>query len=113
MKKLLYLAAIVICLVVINNLIHSIYDLWHKQDLVVNAGKELERQKEENRKLKLLLNRVQGTEFIEEEARNKLFMVKPGESGVIVPADLLEKKEKKKDLELPNWQKWINLLIGD
>src|SRR3989344_2984755 len=104
MKKLLYLAAIVICLVVINNLIHSIYDLWHKQDLVVNAGKELERQKEENRKLKLLLNRVQGTEFIEEEARNKLFMVKPGESAVVLPQ--VQSKTKAKQPEFPNWQKW-------
>lgn len=113
MKKIVYFLTIAVCLIIINNLIHSIYDLWDKQDLVVRAEKELQNEKEENQRLKSRLVYVKSNEFIEEEARNKLFMVKPGESGVIVPADLLEKKEKKKDLELPNWQKWINLLIGD
>lgn len=109
MKKLLYFGAVVVCLLVINNLIHSIYDLWHKQDLVVNAQKDLDKQKEENRKLKLRLTQVGSEKFVEEEARDKLFLVKPGESGVILP-DVTPKAAKKEE-NLSNWQKWLKLFF--
>ncbi len=79
---------------------------------MVKAKKDLDREKQENQQLKTELSYVKSQEFIEEEARNKLFMVKPGESGVIVPQDLIKKKEVKKEIELSNWQQWINLFIG-
>ncbi len=103
---------IIISLITIQNLVRSIYNLWNKQDLVVKAKKDLDREKQENQQLKTELSYVKSQEFIEEEARNKLFMVKPGESGVIVPQDLIKKKEVKKEIELSNWQQWINLFIG-
>lgn len=109
MKKILFFAAILICVVTINGLARSIYDLWHKQDVVVSAETDLKREKKENERLKQQLVLVGSPEFIESEARNKLFMVKPGESGVIVPSDLIEKKKENKVAERPNWQKWINL----
>src|SRR3990167_6295734 len=107
MKKILFFVAIVVCAVIINGLVRSIYDLWRKQDLVVSAKTALEKEKEEHEKLKKQLVLVGSQEFIESEARNKLFMVKPGEEGVIVPTDLIEKKVEKKEPEIPNWQKWI------
>lgn len=108
-KKILFFAAIIVCIITIQNLARSIYDLWHKQDLVVSAKKDLEREKEKNQRLRSELSYVQSQEFIESEARNKLFMVKPGESGVIVPPDLIKEKEEKREILVPNWQKWINL----
>ncbi len=111
-KKFFYFVVIIISLITIQNLVRSIYNLWNKQDLVVKAKKDLDREKQENQQLKTELSYVKSQEFIEEEARNKLFMVKPGESGVIVPQDLIKKKEVKKEIELSNWQQWINLFIG-
>jgi cell division protein FtsB len=111
-KKILFFLAIATCLVVINGLVRSIYDLWHKQDLVVKAQKNLEEERKENKRLKSQLKYVASNQFIEEEARNKLFMVKPGESGVIIPSSLIQKKEEKVIVVLPNWQKWINLFVG-
>ncbi len=110
MKKLLYIGAVLVCLVIINNLARGVYDLWHKQDLVVKAKLDLQREKEENKKLKTELLVVQSGEFIEEEARNKLFLVKPGESGVILPQT--NPKTSKKEPEPANWQKWLNLFLG-
>lgn len=101
--------AIIVCLFIINGLVRSIYDLWHKQDLVVSAKTELERERKENERLNQQLVLVQSQAFIESEARNKLLMLKPGESGVIVPQELIEKKVEKKAPEPPNWQKWVNL----
>lgn len=111
MKKILFFVAIIVCLFIINGLVRSIYDLWSKQDLVISAKNELEREQKENQRLKQQLVLVGSQAFIESEARNKLLMLKPGESGVIVPPDLIEKKAPKKTPESPNWQKWINLFF--
>ncbi len=109
MKKIFFLISIAICILIINALLRSIYDLWNKQDLVVTAENDLRREKKENEKLKQQLVLVQDENFVETEARNKLFMVKPGESGVIVPSELIQKKEKKEVENIPNWQKWVKL----
>lgn len=111
-KKVAYFITIIVCIVIINGLIRSIYDLWNKQDLVVNAKEDLASEKQKNQELKAQLSYVQSTNFVEEEARNKLFMVRPGESGVIVPEELLKKKEEKVVIITPNWQQWINLFVG-
>lgn len=110
-KKVVYFATIIVCILIINGLVRSIWDLWHKQDLVVAAQQELDKQKQENQELKAQLSYVKSDEFVEEEARDKLFLVKPGESGVIVPANLIKKKEEKVVIVVPNYQQWINLFI--
>jgi cell division protein FtsB len=113
MKKLVFIAIVIALIIVINNLIHSIYDLSKKQDFVTSAQKELEDEKMLNQKLKAQISIVQSKDFIEEEARNKLFMAKPGEQPVIIPSNLLqEEKEKKPQDKLPNWQKWWDLFFG-
>lgn len=110
-KKIFFAVVIIACMIVIQNLIRSIYDLWNKQDLVIKAQKDLDREKQEYQRLKAQLTFVKSEEFIEEEARNNLFLVKPGESEVIVPEELIKKRRIKDKPETPNWQKWINLLI--
>lgn len=110
-KKIAFFVTIIVSIIIINGLIRSIYDLWSKQDLVVNARDELDIEKQKNEELKAQLSYVKSDEFIEEQARNKLFLVKPGESGVIVPRNLIEKKEEKKVVIIPNWQQWINIFI--
>ena len=111
-KKILFIASVIICLLIINSLARSAYNLWQKQDLVVKAKNDLEREKELNQELKVRLSYVKSDEFVETEARNKLFMVKEGETGVIVPKNLIEKKEVKKEIVLAPWQEWINLFVG-
>ena len=109
MKKVFFFLAIIVCIITINGLVRSIYNLWNKQDLVVSAKSDLEKEKQENQRLKSELSRVKSDEFIEAEARNKLFLVKPGESGVIIPSSLTAKKPPAPAPEPPNWQKWLNL----
>ena len=108
-KKVVYILVVIFCLLTIQNLIRSTYNLWNKQDLVVKAKRELEREKQESQRLKVQFSYVKSEEFVESEARDRLFMVKPGESGVIVPQDLIKKKKEKREIELANWQRWINL----
>jgi cell division protein FtsB len=109
-KKVIFILILIVLLVVINNLVHSIYDIWSKQDLLNQAQKALTKEESKNQKLKAELSYVQTQKFIEEEARNKLFLVKPGEEQVLIPNKVLE-SQKKQEIQTPNWQKWLNLFF--
>ncbi len=99
-------------LLIINSLIHSIYELWHKQDVLTSAQKELDAQKLNNQKLKAEFSYTQTPQFIDEQAHNKLFLVKPGEQSVLISQKLTQKEaEKKAKDNLPNWQKWLQLFF--
>lgn len=111
MKKIVYIVVIVISLVVINNLVRSIYDLWHKKDVIVSSQDQLEAAKKENARLKAQLKNSQNSQFVEEEARNKLLLVKPGEQNVIIPHDLIATDSGKAKDARPNWKKWWNLFF--
>lgn len=115
MKKLLYLLIIIISLLIVNNLIRSTYNLWQKNDLITQAEKQLSKQKTENDRLKDQLTRVKRADFIEEEARNKLFMVKPGEKMILMnQGEELESKsvKKKVDAVTPVYQQWWGVFFG-
>lgn len=111
MKKIVYALVIVVLILIINSLVHSIFELWQKQDLIVSAQKELDREREKNQKLKAQYEYVQTQAFLEEEAHNKLFLVKPGEQEVLISQSLLNQTEAKKLQDLPNWKKWIELFF--
>lgn len=116
MKKVIFLVIVVGLLIIINNQARSIYNLWQKKDSVFNAQKELEYLRLENKKLKSELSYAKTYEFIEKEARNKLFWVKEGEEQILIPEEVLEKKsseEKEREIkpEKPNWQQWWELFF--
>jgi cell division protein FtsB len=116
MKKLLYLLIIIISVLIVNNLIRSTYNLWQKHDLITQAEKQLSKQKIENDRLKDQLARVKRADFIEEEARNKLFMVKPGEKVVLMgeteesPGTSGTKSTPKHD---PVYKQWWNVFFKE
>ena len=109
MKKVLFIVIVVILLIIINNLVRSIYDIWQKKDFLTKAEKTLSFQKQENQRLKSALSYSKTKEFIEKEARDKLFMLKQGEQKVLLSKDT-EKVQDKKE-RLPNWRKWLNLFF--
>lgn len=113
-KRLVFFTILIIALVIINNLAHSIYGLWQKKTLIVKAQQEFDRQKKENLELKNKLQIVKKPQFIEEEARNKLFLAKPGEGVVLIPSGAIEATGTAQptitDIR-PNWQKWWQLFF--
>ena len=112
MKKAAYIVVVIVLLLMINGLLHSIYDIWHKQDLVTSAQKQLDRAKLENQKLKAELSFAQTPQFLEEQAHNKLFLVKPGEQEVLISPSLTGKNQVQKQTQnIPNWQQWLNLFF--
>jgi len=109
MKKIVFIAVVIVLLFIINSLVRSIYDLLQKQELLTSAQIELEEEKLKNQKLKAGLSYVETDEFKEEVARNNLLLIKPGEQEVVIPQKE-EKGESKKPV-LPNWQKWLELFF--
>src|SRR6266568_1350853 len=85
MKKIAFILTIIIAFYIITNFIVSIYYQLQKKDILVQARLQLQQAKNENTRLKTELNQIQNPQFIEDQARNKLFLVKPGESPIILP----------------------------
>lgn len=111
MKKTGFILIVIVLLLIINNLVHSIYDLWQKQSLLTEAQNQLSAEKLKNTKLKTEISKAKTSQFIDEEARNKLFLVKPGEQQVLISQDLISKSPQKQAQNLPNWQQWLNLFF--
>jgi cell division protein FtsB len=111
-KKALFILIVIVLLYIINSLAHSIYGLWHKQDLLASAKAELEAEKLKNQKLKADYSYAQTNQFVEEQAYNKLFLVKEGEQKVLFSKNLTQKTEiKKVTSNTPNWKKWLDLFF--
>lgn len=114
MKKIIFLTIIIILLFLIHSLADSIYNLWHKHDLLSSAEMQLNEEKRQNLELKKSLSEAENPSFIEREARNKLFLAKPGESSVIIDQSVLSTAVQKKNIQqiqLPNWQQWLSLFF--
>lgn len=91
--------------------------------LAIKAGSRIDeaadtvhKLEEENRFLQKRLGEVNQDDFIEQEARDKLNMARPGETVVVIPPSEIDKIVKfykqEKPVEVPNWQKWLKLLWG-
>lgn len=117
LKKIVFFVFIVISLFIINDLTHSIYNLWQKRDLVDRARRTLSTEKKKNDELKRQLKEVAKPQFIEKEARDKLFLVKPGEGIVVIePTVYIQASTSSEVLPMdrrPNWKKWREMFFGN
>ena len=102
-------------MVIINNLVHSIIDLWQKQSFVTIAQKNLQQEQQKNQLLQHQLKTVSQQNFIEQQARDKLLLVKPGEQLVLIPSELIPSPiqlPKPKDTKkVAHWKEWIDYLF--
>jgi cell division protein FtsB len=113
-KKIVFFTVIIILLLTINDLVRSLYSIWQKQDLIIQAQKNLTEEKKENQTLKNEIARVKQPLFIESQARNKLLLSKPGESIVILPNsqfNTVSSPVRTVDTR-PDWQKWWDIFFG-
>ena len=76
------------------------------------AEERLEKLKKENEDLKRELEYKKSEEFTESEIRNKLGLVKEGETVVILPKDSVGQTSDSENRKGPNWEKWWDLFFG-
>lgn len=113
-KKAIQIAIIIIGLSLIVNLTKDIFRLLKAGEQVKIAERKLEEAKLEKEEFFKKKEYYASEEFIEEAARDKLNMARPGETIVVLPQNLAEvigRKEKERLPELPNWQKWWKLFF--
>lgn len=110
MKKTILILVIILLGAYIVNSLRTVYDLWQKQSLILAAQHDLSSSQQENKSLREKLKVVQDPNFIEYEARNKLFLTKPGEYTVFLPSPS-SKEGQILFKQIPNWQQWWNLFL--
>ena len=111
MKKFLPIIAIFILLIVIKNNISGIFKTIADENTAEHLREKLVEEKKGNQFLKERLFYVKTDRFVEEEAREKLLMSRPGEYTVIAPTSAPLAKEKIEIDTKHNWRKWLELFL--
>ena len=111
MKKIIFVIIVIILLFMINDLVRSMWDIWQKKDVVSEAQSQLDFQKQENQRLRSALAYSQTPEFIEKQARNKLFMTKQGEQKILISQESQNSQNLQDQENEPNWKKWWDLFF--
>jgi cell division protein FtsB len=90
------------------NVVRSWFQLQKRAEIIANTEKKLEDLKHRNDSLKRDLARVEGREYIEMQARNKLNLGKEDEVVVFLPTVSPYEEPTPTPTEIPNnWLKWI------
>lgn len=113
-RKPAQILIIVIGIVLIVSLSRSILKMFRAKDELRLAEQKIGELQEEAAGLTEKREFYQSEEFIEQEARNKLNMVKEGETVVVLPPNLKEilgEKENQPQIQLSNWRQWLNLFL--
>jgi len=111
MKKILPIVIIIVLLILIKNNITHILNFLSNGSTLGSLEKTLTVEEKKNRYLNERLKYVKTDKFIEEEAKEKLGMLKEGEFFVIAPTGApLDRGEIKVDTT-PNWKKWWELFF--
>lgn len=113
-NRVLRMAIILIGIGLVISLSRSIFKLLQAADRLKLAEQELAQLEKEHQSLVEQKEYYQSEEFIEQEARNKLNMARPGEAVVVLPpnvGELLGETETKSVPETPNWKMWWELFF--
>lgn len=111
MKNFLPIIAIFILLLVIKNNISGIFRTLEDENTAENLKEKLVSEQKKNQFLKEHLFYVKTDQFVEEEAREKLGMSRPGEYIVIAPTSTPLNQEKIEINTKPNWHRWLELFF--
>lgn len=84
----------------------AIVDLRARKYTVTERKEMVESVKKENEQLKKQLEAISDEEYVEKIARDKLGMVKEGESIILLPDEAKTGTKKEEEAKRTNWQMW-------
>lgn len=111
MRKVIPFIVIFLLLIVIKNNISSITHTIKNKNTAEVLKSQLNEEERENKLLKERLFYVKTNQFVEDEARQKLGMLRSGEYIVIAPTSAPLNKERIYFDSTPNWEKWLDLFF--
>lgn len=105
---------LVIALIFAYNLVSQIASSLKSGDKLTQAQTELQNLETKNVQLQAQLQQANSPQFVEQQARDKLGLAKPGETIVVIPSDKIsqvlgETAKTAQEVRLPNWQGWLKL----
>lgn len=107
MKKIVFFVIVIVLLAVILNLSVSIISLWSKKDLLIGTQNHLAREESEHQRLEREWKQVNDPSFIEQQARDKLFMGQPGDVEVFLPQATPSGMQNRQFIDTrPIWLQW-------
>ena len=114
-KKLLGVAVWILALMLLISTVKNIRKVADINMAVQKEKDKVEKMKVENAQLEAQIVQTQGDAYLEKQIRDKLGLVKTGESEVILPnPEILRKLAPQIFVESdtlpdPNWKKWLKL----
>lgn len=116
-EKLKGYLMLLLALVLVISIARNIEKVFQIRRQVEDVRQKIEKQKAENDEIAKKVAETGGPEFVERQVRDKLGLVKAGETIVVLPdADTVRSLAPKPptendDLPDPNWKKWLKLFI--
>jgi|SRR5581483_5948161 len=113
MRKIVAIGILVFEGYLIMSFSRSVWDLWKKQEEIGKERARVQALETKNRQLQSQLAYEQTDAFVEKVAREKLNYIKPGETVVVIPQDMLRAATASAvpPPTPPNWQQWIRLFF--
>lgn len=109
-NKIVQFLVFVVSLGLCLSAIGTILDLWHRKDIVSTRQTDLTTITKENQKLEQQLQDTKSSDYVEKIARNKLGMVKDGESIILLP-EVGSKPQVQQEITEPHWKIWWRLFF--
>lgn len=112
-NRLTRILGVVFCLIVAIGVVKSVFTLTAKRSIVQEQKDVLRELEAKNADLMVRLKEATTSAFVERQARNKLGLVKEGETVVILDAEKVGKLRlgKEGDDALPLWKQWWGLFF--
>ena len=111
-SRLVRITALVICVSIGIGIIKSVYTLSQKKGIIAERQQVLIALTAKNRQLQEELREATGTAFIEQAARDKLGLVREGETVVIMDtSQITNPNTQKSPSEVPSWKQWWRLFF--
>ncbi len=110
-RKLVRIVALVICIIVGVGIVRSVYTLSQKKGILAERQQVLTELTAKNRQLQEDLREATSEAFIEQAARDKLGLVKEGETIVIMNKATGGPETPNNPQELPPWVQWWSLFF--
>ncbi len=111
-NKFFYSLVIIFLFSLIVNFSRQIYATWKAGRKLADLETEILGLEEKNRELRAKLEKAQGKDFIEEEAREKLGMTKEGEKVIILPTIIPPNPLANAGSQpMSIWRRWWKLFV--
>ncbi|MCX6793714.1 MAG: septum formation initiator family protein [Candidatus Gottesmanbacteria bacterium] len=111
-SRLVRVVVLVICITIGIGIVRSVYTLSQKKGIMAERRQVLADLMAKNRQLQQELREATSPAFIEQAARDKMGLVRVGETVVIMDkSKILNPNNQKNSLELPSWKQWWELFF--